>query len=354
MYKKKFFRSLFFIGLLFFFISAIYSAESTQNTIISSQNSLNKTYNNSPNLLTYEYKTKNITLSKNTSYNKIKNIFQSKNSFKSGDNFYLKVFTDNSIQTVFGAINKNKYSFKKSTNNCWYCKVNTKKFKSNNYNFKIKAIDKNYKNYYKHIYFTVDNTPPKIFSLFTNEKTTIAGDPFTVTLVSDNSSKKAIAVINGKKFSLKSFSNTVWASTINIDYRYLGNIKIKVYVSDNLGNIAKKTTYFKAIPRYVSWNESILTNKRAKISYPNPKNDYEKSVKILSRYATVYEGFAGDKFTLGITYKEIRGRSVRYDVIIAYKDPFVVYHELAHVLRWGWSERNCDWYAYNKTGYWIL
>ena len=89
-----------------------------------------------------------------------------------------------------------------------------------------------------------------------------------------------------------------------------------------------------------------------KVSYPNPTNDYEKSVNELNKYATVYEGDTGDPYTLGVTYRNEYWDGVEYTVIIAEKDPFVVYHELAHVLNWGWSEHNCDWYAYNRTGYW--
>ena len=95
-----------------------------------------------------------------------------------------------------------------------------------------------------------------------------------------------------------------------------------------------------------------LDDSLLEVSYPNPTNAYEESVNELSKYATVYEGDTGEPDALGITYREEYGDKVEYIVIIDEKDPFVVYHEMAHVLNWGWSEYDCDWYAYNRTGYW--
>jgi len=96
-----------------------------------------------------------------------------------------------------------------------------------------------------------------------------------------------------------------------------------------------------------------LDDSRVEVFYPNPTNAYEESVNELSNYATVYEGDTGDPDTLGITYMNENDNGVEYIVIIAKKDPFVVYHEMAHVLNWGWSEDECDWYAYSRTGYWV-
>jgi len=103
----------------------------------------------------------------------------------------------------------------------------------------------------------------------------------------------------------------------------------------------------------LSDSPGTLSDSLVKVSYPNPTNDYEKSVNELSKYATVYEGDTGDPNALGVTHREKYGDKIEYIVIIAEKDQFVVYHELAHVLHWGWSEYNCDWYAYNRTGYWV-
>ncbi len=306
----------------------------------------------------YKTKTVNYTKINDTSVqnnsNKIKNVFLSHSVFKSGTKVTIKIDTHNSIKYVSGSILSNAlYKFNQYGNSTWYYKLNTKNFKSGHYKLNIKAIDNKKKIFRKSVNLTADNIVPKISTIFTNFKTITATEPFTVTILTDKSVKKAIAVVRGNKIRLNSFNKTIWASTISLNYKEIGNLKITVYAYDSVGNFAKKSTYLHVNPIYTYWNGTILKNKRIKVSYPKPSNSYEKAVKILSKYATVYEGYAGNLDVLGITHKEIFGKSVKYSVIIAYKDPFVVYHEMAHVLRWGWSETTCDWYAYNKTGYWI-
>jgi len=102
-----------------------------------------------------------------------------------------------------------------------------------------------------------------------------------------------------------------------------------------------------------NYSFNTLDDSLVEVSYPNPTNDYERSVNELSKHATVFEGDTGKPDTLGITYRDEYGDRVEYTVIIDKKDPFVVYHEMAHVLNWEWSEYYCDWYAYNRTGYWV-
>ena len=311
---------------------------------------------------------------------KIKKALISKPIFKSGANVNIKVFTVNSITSVKGSLIKIQtdkslnsslqndsnrtvkynYKFKKSKSGFWYYKLNTKKFKSGDYNFKIIANDNKKDNYTDLLNFTVDNIPPKIFSLDTDLKDIIAGEYFTITVKSDNTTKKVIANIRGVNISLKRSDNETWTRYTNFSYKELGKIAIKVYAYDELKNFQTETTYIESKPKYVFWDGSLLTHYPIKVFYPNPRNAYEESVNELSKYATVYEGRAGlgrimgnsYVIELGVTYKIPNGNSVKYDVIIAHKDPFVVYHEMAHVLNWEWSEYNCNWYAYNRTAYW--
>ena len=311
---------------------------------------------------------------------KIKNISISKSTFQSGINISLKVYTDKSIISVKGSLakiqinnslnsssgNNNNtnlkynYKFKKSRNGFWYYKLNTKKLKSGEYNFNIIANDNKNKNYKDLINFTVDNIPPQIFSVDTDLKSITAGEYFTITAKSDNTTKKVIANIRGTNISLNKIDNETWIKYTNFSYKEVGNVPIEIYSYDYLNNFQTKTIYIESKPKYVFWDGFLLIKEPIKVSYPKPMNAYEISVKELSKYATVYEGRAGEGelrgnvyfIELGVTYKNTTGKSIKYDVIIAYKDPFIVYHEMAHILNWEWSEYNCNWYAYNRTGYW--
>jgi hypothetical protein len=291
--------------------------------------------------------------SNNGTINKIQKITKSKSVFKTGTKITLRVYTDNSIKSVSGYISrKNSYKFIKSKSGYWYYNLNTEKFITGDYEVDIIAIDKKNKIYESSTYLTVDNVAPMIYSVSTNVKIINAGDSFIVYTSADNSTKKVVASVRGKNYSLK-YSNDTWYLNTKLSYKEINTIIIWIYAYDSVGNLAKKATYIESNPITVNWQGNLLTNNKYGVYYPNPTNAYERSVKLLSKYATVYEGYAGSKKILGVTYRNSYGKKVRYSVTIAYKDPFVVYHELAHVLHWSWSEYNCDWYAYNKTAYWI-
>ncbi|MCL2687258.1 MAG: hypothetical protein FWE58_01820 [Methanobrevibacter sp.] len=297
---------------------------------------------------------------------KIKNISKSKSTFKAGTKIRITVSVDKSIKKVSGSIigksnhkfKKMGYEFKKNKNK-WYCYLDTKKYKTGQYTFKIKAVDGK-KNIYKNsTYFTVNNRPPKVFSLKTNTKKITAGNKFHLEITSDKSSKKVIAKVRGYTFHFKQHAinndnNTNkknWTLNGKLSYKEIGNLKISVYTYDSLGNSFKKSIKIKSTPRYVYWNGSVSSNRPNVAYYSNPINAYQRSINELNKYVAVYEGYAGDDRTLGITYM---GRLRINRVIIAYKDPFVVYHEMGHVLNWHWTEYQCDLYAYNKVGYWLL
>lgn len=297
--------------------------------------------------------------------NPIKNISTTKSTFKAGNKIKIKVTTTKSVKNVYTRISgKGTYKLKKSNNNVWYYNLRTKGYKTGKYNIIIKATT--YKNniYKKNKYFKVDNIPPKLYSLKSNVKSIKAGNPFHIEVITDKTSKKVIAKVRGKIIYFKSNSiyknNTQgynnhnamnWTFNGKISYKEIGNLNITVYAYDSIGNIVKKSLYIKSIPVYVRWNGTVLMNNPTKIYYySNPINSYQKSINVLSKYVKVYEGYAGSNYILGITYNN--GYKAT-KVIIAYKDPFVVYHELGHVLNWKWSEYQCDLYAYKKVGYWL-
>jgi len=285
---------------------------------------------------------------------KIFKVFVSKSVFKAGTKINLKIYTDKSVKLVTGKISgKTGYIFTKTNSGYWNYNLNTKNFKNGVYIVNITAIDTSNKVYKSLAVLTVDNVPPKLFSVSTNVKSVNAGNQFTVFASADNTTTKIVATIRGQKYSFKYLNGTQWSSKIKLSYKEINTIIIIVKAFDSAGNFAKKDTYIVSKPKIVYWNGSLLTNKKRSVKYPHPNNDYEKSIKELSKYAKVYEGFAVDDRTLGITYRISHGKKVQYAVTIAYKDPFIVYHELAHVLHWKWNEYTCDRYAYNKTGYWI-
>jgi len=363
---------VFFISLIVSVTGVVYGSEMEENSL--SFNELNVQNNNSSSVLIESksltvdksssvnknnssgvlIESKSLSLDKNSSVNKIKKIDKSKSVFKSGTRITLEVFTDKSIKSVSGSIyGKSSYRFIKGKSGYWYYKLNTKGFKTGDYKVNIRAIDNKNKVYRSSSYLTADNVPPKIYTVSTNVKVINAGNPFTVNASADNSTKKIIASIRGKNYSFKYLNDTQWSLNVKLSYKEIKTINISVSAYDSVGNIAKRDTSIQSKPKVIYWNGSVLANKKYKVSYPNPTNAYEKSINLLSKYASVYEGYAGDCYTLGITYRVTYSKKVKYSVTIAYKDPFVVYHELAHVLNWSWSEYNCDWYAYNKTGYWI-
>ena len=290
--------------------------------------------------------------------NKIKNIYKSKSTFKAGTSVKITVTADKSIKRVSGSISgKGNYKFKTASGK-WYCYLNTNGYKTGHYIFKIKAIDKKNKIYEHSTSLTVNNAHPKVISLKTTTKKITAGTPFYLENIADKSSKKVIAVIRGKTFYFKQRllnSNDTnkknWTLTGKLNYKEIGDLKVSVYTYDSLGNYNKKTITIKSVPKYVYWNGTISYNRPTIAYYSNAKNTYQKSINELSKHVAVYEGYAGDSRTLGITYM---GRFRTNRVVIAYKDPFVVYHEMGHVLHWDWSEYQCDLYAYQKLGYWLL
>lgn len=87
------------------------------------------------------------------------------------------------------------------------------------------------------------------------------------------------------------------------------------------------------------------------VHYPNPSNSYEKAIEELNNYVPVFETnkasgsviYHGEAF-----YKVIDGKKVYYKVNIYTKHPFVVYHEMGHVLNPDWSDIDCDRFAYSK------
>lgn len=297
--------------------------------------------------------------------NPIKKISTSKSTIKSGTNVKINVNTAKSVKSVYVYINgKGNFKFKKSSNGNWYYKLKTNKYKTGKYKLNIKAFTSNKKkSYNKYTYLTIDNIPPKINSLKSNVKNIIAGNPFYIEAITDKTSNKVVAKVRGKTISFNSNPINVnnnnynshnarnWTLNAKISYKEIGNLAVAVYVYDSAGNVAKKTLYIQSTPRYVYWDGTLLKSTPIKVYYSNPANIYQKSINALSKYVKVYEGYAGNGYTLGITYNN--GYKAT-KVIIAYKDPFVVYHEMGHVLNWRWTEYQCDLYAYKKVGYWIL
>lgn len=297
----------------------------------------------------------------------IKKISASKSTFKAGTTVTIRVTTTKSVKSVSTSISgKSGYSYKlkKSNSGIWYYNLKTKNLKTGRYKLNIKAVDSKKKAYKKYIYLNVDNVAPKIQSLKSNVSSITAGTPFSIETIADNTSKKVVAKVRGKTVSFKaspiaanntkgysSSKSNNWTFTGKISYKEIGTLAVTVHVYDSVGNVAKKTLYIDSIPPLVYWNGTLLQNSPVKIYYSNPTNAYQKSINTLNNYVKVYEGYAGNRYTLGITYYN-GYRATK--VIIAYKDPFVVYHEMAHVLNWRWSEYQCDFYAYKKVGYWIL
>lgn len=84
------------------------------------------------------------------------------------------------------------------------------------------------------------------------------------------------------------------------------------------------------------WDGTLLSYKARRVYYDSPKNVYERAMEELrGKYAIIWECRASEpdwQDTVGITYKTGYGRITTYKVIISYKDPFVVYHEMTHIL----------------------
>ena len=302
---------------------------------------------------------------KNTPPNSmIKEVKLSKQEFKAGTNVAVKVRTSKSIKSVSGYVAGNSYKFKKNKQGIWYSNLKTNKYNTGIYSLKIIAVDGRKKVYRSNAYFSVDNIPPRIISSNSNVTSVTGGDPVFIETITDKSSKKVVAKVGGKTFyfrqnnidinnnrGLTNSNANNWTLNAKIGLENIGNLAIVIYAYDSVGNVDKKTLYIKSTPRYAFWNGTVLHNKPIRIYYSYPVDDYQRSINYLNKYVTVYEGYAGSFRTLGITYY-VNKKPIR--VIIAYKDPFVVYHELAHVLNWRWSEYQCDLYAYKNVGYWIL
>lgn len=295
--------------------------------------------------------------------NIIKQVSVSSSTFKSGTTIKIKVSTSKSAKSVSANIQgKGTFKLKKNKNSIWYYNLKTKNYKTGRYKLNIKAVDYKKKVHKKHTYLNVDNVAPKIKSLNSNVTTITAGNPFYIEVITDKKSKKVLGKVRGITLSFKhnpiaancngynSSNSKNWTYIGKISYKEIGKLNINVEVSDSLGNTVKRTTSIKSTPRYVYWNGTLLSNNPTKVYYSNPIDAYQRSINELNKYVTVYEGNAGNKYTLGITYNN--GYKAT-KVVIAYKDPFVVYHEMAHVLNWQWSEYQCDLYAYKKVGYWI-
>lgn len=295
--------------------------------------------------------------------NPIKSVSISKSTFKAGTTVKIKVAMHKSVKSVSANIaGKGTYKLKKIHNNVWQYSLKTNGYKTGKYKLNIKATDFKKKSHKKQAFLTVDNVAPKIKSLNSNVTVMEAGTPFYMEAITDKTSKKVVAKVRGKtisfiqskiadnkKYNSSNFNN--WTFNGKIDYKEIGTLNVVVNVYDSVGNVAKKTIFIKSDPHYVFWNGHLLRKNPVLVSYPNPTNAYQKSVKELSKYVKVYEGYAGYPHTLGITFNN-GNRATK--VIIAHTDPFVVYHEMGHVLNWKWTEEQCDIYAYNKVGYWIV
>ena len=343
-------KKIFFLLIIIFSILLITGA-------VSGVEQKNDNYNTSLNSTN---SSKNLKLSNNI----INQISTSKSTFKAGTTIEIKVSAEKSAKSVSADIQgKGTFNFKKNQNGIWYYNLKTIKYKTGSYKLNIKAFDYKKKVHKKYTYLNVNNIPPKIRSLKSNVTSITAGDSFSIELITDKNSKKVIGKVgnttilfklnpinvNSKGYNNSNSNN--WTFNGKISYKEIGNLSIKVYAYDSVGNVAKKSIHVKFNPVYVYWDGSLLHNDPYKVNYYNPTNAYQKSVNILSKYVAVYEGYAGNKYTLGITYHN-GYKSAK--VIIAYKDPFVVYHEMGHVLNWQWSEYQCDVFAYKKLGYWIL
>lgn len=356
---KKFFLVLTLLISLLITLSVVSATDINEHT----NQTNNQTRNNNINDYNTQKLSSNISSidSKSLSMNrnKILGIKKSKEVVKAGGKIKIRIDTSNSIKKVHGYItNKKSYKFKKSNYGYWYYYLNTKNYKSGKYKLILKVIDSKNVIYKDLTYFRVDNIPPKVISVKSNVKSIIAGNTFYIKNIADNTSKKVFAKIRGNKyyFLLDDISNKntkykTWNLNAKISYKEIGTLEIAIYTYDSVGNYVKKTIYVKSVPYYVEWNNTVLLNNPIKVYYNNPKDNYQKSINELSKYVSVFEGYAGNDYTLGITYNNgIKATRV----IIAYMDPFVVYHEMGHVLNWKWTEYQCDYYAYKRTGYWIL
>lgn len=136
-------------------------------------------------------------------------------------------------------------------------------------------------------------------------------------------------------------------SVLSGDESYNHQINDVIAFTHYITNSNEKLMFFIEPEKRI--NEDIHT-----VKYPNPVDDYQKSVNELSYYANVSEGYTGNSTTLGYTEWTYYGYASNYNVVIAYRDPFVVYHEMAHVLNSNWNESICNEFAYNKTGYYIV
>ncbi|MGL4669301.1 MAG: hypothetical protein ACRCVG_01720 [Methanobacteriaceae archaeon] len=344
------------------------------NDNVSVSNKSNSSNNSSSNINNTNNKTGTNISSKQISIplSKIISVSLSSYAVKTGKIITVKVKTKGYVKSVSLKVNRMAVSskisisksyfktniikkLKKSSYGYWYYKFSTKGLTTGKYSVKIIVSDGS-KSYSKLTNFDVDNVPPKIKYANAGPNTITAGTPFTLVAVTDSSTRKVIAKFKSKSITLNRVNSTHWSTKTTLSYRYIRKLTITVYAYDVAGNVAKKNTYIIANPRYVYWDGTLLTYTNYKVYYNSPKNAYEKAMNELKVYANVYEGRSPEndwKSTLGITYKSTQGKIVLYKVIISYKDPFVVYHEMAHVLNWGWSEYTCDEYAYNRTGYWI-
>jgi len=344
---KKIFFILILVFSILFLTSAVYAGEvKATDSNVSSDNS--------------KVSSKAFTPSSDP----IKQISTSKSTFKAGTIVKIKVVTSKSVKSVSANIaGKGTYKLKKSSANVWQHNLKTKGYKTGKYKLNIKVVDFKKKSFKKHKVLNVDNIPPKIRSISSNVKVITAGNPFYIEAITDKTSKKVVAKVRGKTIPFKlspmssngkvhnSSNSNNWTLNAKINYKEIGTLTVNIQVSDSVGNVAKKIISIKSNPRYVYWNGTLLYNNPTLAHYSNPSNAYQKSINELSKYVRVYEGSTGYPHTLGITYNNGQ-KATR--VIIAYKDPFVVYHEMAHVLNWKWSEYQCDLYAYKKVGYWII
>lgn len=254
----------------------------------------------------------------NNTTSPIKKISTSKSTFKAGTTVTIRVTTTKSIKSVSTSIageSRYSYKLKKSNSGIWYYNLKTKDLKTGRYKLNIKAVDSKKKVYKNYIYLNVDNVAPIIQSLRSNSSSITAGTPFSIETIADNTSKKVVAKVRGKTVSFKaspvnvnntkgynSSNSNNWTFTGKISYKEIGTLAVTVYVYDSVGNVAKKTLYIDSIPPLVYWNGTLLQNSPVKIYYSNPIDAYQKSINTLNNYVPVYEGYIGNRYTLGITY----------------------------------------------------
>lgn len=77
---------------------------------------------------------------------------------------------------------------------------------------------------------------------------------------------------------------------------------------------------------------------------------YNEAVSELSQYAVVIETTIPDSEQGNVVGQTQFWSNGTIIVLIEIKDPFVVYHEMGHVLHPEWNEEQCDNFAILKTG----